>query len=28
LRPGQYVRLHWSRPRIVATSVSSLVAAD
>ena len=28
VRPGQYVRLHWSRPRIGATSVSSSVAAD
>jgi biotin-dependent carboxylase-like uncharacterized protein len=28
VRPGQHVRLHWSRPRIAATSVSSSVAAD
>jgi biotin-dependent carboxylase-like uncharacterized protein len=28
VRPGQYVRLHWSRPRIGASSVSSSVAAD
>src|SRR5271154_477042 len=28
VRPGQHVRLHWSRPRITTTSVSSSVAAD
>jgi biotin-dependent carboxylase-like uncharacterized protein len=28
VRPGQYVRLHWSRPRIARTSASSSVAAD
>jgi biotin-dependent carboxylase-like uncharacterized protein len=27
VRPGQYVRLHWSRPRIAATFISSSVAA-
>src|ERR1700753_432902 len=26
VRPGQHVRLHWSRPRIAATSMSSSVA--
>ena len=28
VRPGQHVRLHWSRPRLTTTSVSSSVAAD
>jgi biotin-dependent carboxylase-like uncharacterized protein len=28
VRPGQQVRLHWSRPRSISTSVSTSVAAD
>jgi biotin-dependent carboxylase-like uncharacterized protein len=28
VRPGQHVRLHWSRPRSISTSVSTSVAAD
>src|ERR1700749_1620036 len=28
VRPGQYVRLHWSRPRARASSASTSVAAD
>jgi len=27
VRPGQYVRLHWSRPRTTPVSQSSSVAA-
>ncbi|HEY1841510.1 MAG TPA: 5-oxoprolinase/urea amidolyase family protein [Mycobacterium sp.] len=28
VRPGQHVRLHWSRPRVAANSASRSVAAD
>jgi biotin-dependent carboxylase-like uncharacterized protein len=28
VRPGQHVRLHWSRPRSISTSVSTSVAAN
>ena len=27
IRPGQYVRLHWSRPRVARASASTSMAA-